>query len=103
MSDYIKREDAIKAMAQYMMDMALIDNPEASDRIEQWEGSIAAPVMSTVKAADVVEVVRCNECIHNVGIRDNTEFYDNDIVCDYWESDGLYSTDFCSYGKRAEA
>ena len=49
------------------------------------------------------EVVRCNECIHNVGIRDNTEFYDNDIVCDYWESDGLYSTDFCSYGERAEA
>ena len=58
MTDYIKREDAIKAMAQYLMDMALIDNPEASDRIEEWEGSIAAPVMSTVKAADVRENVK---------------------------------------------
>lgn len=60
------------------------------------------PIIMIQPTADVAEVVRCNECIHNVGIRDNTEFYDNDIVCDYWESDGLYSTDFCSYGKRAD-
>lgn len=59
-------------------------------------------VIDAQPTADLVKVVRCNECIHNVGIRDNTEFYDNDIVCDYWESDGLYSTDFCSYGKRAD-
>ena len=97
MTDYIKREDAIKAMAQYLMDMALIDNPEASDRIEQWEGSIAAPVMSTVKAADVVEVVRCKDC----------EYWDDHERCDFWSS--LMSphypekNDYCSYGERAEA
>lgn len=83
MSDYIKRDDAIKTL-------------------EGWKIS-GEMILATVPSADVVEVVRCNECIHNVGIRDNTEFYDNDIVCDYWESDGLYSTDFCSYGKRADA
>ena len=58
--------------------------------------------LGRVYEVDAVEVVRCKECIHNVGIRDNTEFYDKDIVCDYWESDGLYATDYCSYGERTE-
>lgn len=48
------------------------------------------------------EIIRCKECKHNVGVRDNTGFYEYDIVCDYWESDGLYSTDFCSYGERVK-
>ena len=95
--DYIKRDDAARAMAQYMMDTALIDNPEASDRIEEWEGSIAAPVMSTVEAADVVEVVRCRDCKH---WHDNTEF------CDFWSglnvAQRTISTSYCSYGERAE-
>lgn len=63
MTDYIKRSDASRAMAQYMMDTALIDNPEASDRIEEWEGNIAAPVMSTVKAADVRENITAHKVI----------------------------------------
>ena len=102
MTDYIKRSDAIRAMAQYMMDMALIDNPEASDRIEEWEGSIAAPVMSTVKAADVVEVVRCEECKYwyrYIQYRDHN-------ICDFWSTDSSLLTkhdDYCSYGERAEA
>lgn len=96
MSDYIKREDAIRTMAQYMMDMALIDNPEASDRIEQWEGSIAAPVMSTVKAADVVEVVRCKDCKWRYSTSDCTHW----LPC----MDIIYNHDFyCGFGERAEA
>ena len=106
MADYIKRSDAIKAMAQYLMDMALIDNPEASDRIEEWEGSIAAPVMSTVKAADVVEVVRCKEC----------KYYKEDVwaevnnvplivaheMCEFW-GDGCKTEEnsYCSFGERS--
>lgn len=96
MSDYIKREDAIRTMAQYMMDMALIDNPEASDRIEEWEGSIAAPVMSTVKSVDVVEVVRCEDCIHfddcakEIDIVNNGEVHITRIM------------EWCSHGERAD-
>lgn len=92
-SDYIKREDAIKAMAQYLMDMALIDNPESSDRIEEWEGSIAAPVMSTVKAADVVEVVRCKDC------KWWKPFNDNMGQCGY---DMRHKDQYCDRGKRAD-
>lgn len=47
-------------------------------------------------------IVHCDKCIHNVGIRDNTDFYEEDIVCDYWDCDGLCSWDYCSYGKRKE-
>ncbi len=75
-NDYIKRSDAVRTMAQYMMDMALIDNPEASDRIEEWEGDIAAPVMSTVEAADVRENVKGRW----VEVVDRTEMYDKEGV-----------------------
>lgn len=98
LSDYIKREDAIKAMAQYLMDMALIDNPEASDRIKEWEGSIAAPVMSTVKAADVVEVVRCKDCKYG-HLRDNTK-RNSSIYCDF--GIGVHKENYCSFGERAD-
>ena len=97
-SDYIKREDAIKAMAQYLMDMALIDNPEASDHIEQWEGSIAAPVMSTIKAADVVEVVRCKDCKHRYYDRERDFYY-----CRmYYGMGDTSDNNYCSLGERTD-
>lgn len=95
MTDYIKREDAVRAMAQYMMDTALIDNPEAADRIKQWEGSIAAPVMSTVPSADVVEVVRCKDCKWHFNQR-------NLVGCNHDNmGDAVigYPDDYCSYGE----
>lgn len=105
MTDYIKRSDASRAMAKHMMDTALIDNPEASDRIEQWEGSIAAPVMSTVKAADVVEVVRCKDCIHYNEYASGEKIIDEEEVCDGWcmrwsGIENVNRHDYCSYGEE---
>lgn len=94
MTDYIKREDALRAFN------GIYSTVDADDILRHLHKSI--DVIKNIPSADAVEVVRCNECIHNVGIRDNTEFYDKDIVCDYWESDGLYATDYCSYGERAD-
>ena len=48
---------------------------------------------------DAVPVVRCKDCKHKVTTQDG-EYNPHDIVCDYWESDGLEETDFCSYGER---
>lgn len=48
------------------------------------------------------EIVRCKDCIYNYGIANNCEYAKDDIVCCYWESDGLHSDDFCSKGKRRE-
>lgn len=56
--------------------------------------------LSNAPAADVVEVVRCGECIHNYGVKANCEFNPHDIVCDWWSTDGMDETDFCSRGER---
>lgn len=56
-------------------------------------------------AADVVEVVRCGECKHNVANwnHDELDVKDyTDITCDFFMTDGMCSDDFCSYGKRQE-
>ena len=94
MTDYIKRSDAIRAMAQYMMDTALIDNPEASDRIEEWECNIAAPVMSTVKAADVRENVR-GEWIHDQITRNGNTVYTPNAKCSICDCYVFQECNFC--------
>ena len=52
-----------------------------------------------IEDGELVEVVRCKDCKHKVTTEDG-EYNPRDIVCDYWESDGLEETDFCSYGER---
>ena len=47
------------------------------------------------------ELIRCKNCKYKVeteGVEENPL----DLVCSYWESDGLEATDFCSRGKRSE-
>lgn len=45
----------------------------------------------------------CMNCFHNYGARHNIEFNPKDIVCEYWESDGLTKDDFCSRWKDKES
>ena len=45
----------------------------------------------------------CMNCFHNYCVRHNTEFNPEDIVCEYWESDGLTKDDFCSRWKDKES
>lgn len=84
MSDYIKRDDAIKTL-------------------EGWKIS-GEMILATVPSADVVEVVRCKDCKHykrNIPLVGG--HYNG---CDEWLDEGspitVYDNDFCSYGERAE-
>ena len=43
--------------------------------------------------------VRCKECKFNYGLSSGNGFSPEDIVCSYWESDGLTEDDFCSQGE----
>ena len=52
--------------------------------------------------APSIDIVRCKECRHNVGLSNGDGFWEEDIVCDYWDSDGLTADDYCSYGERKE-
>ena len=44
---------------------------------------------------DTVKVVRCKNCVYAVQPINLL-----DIVCSYWQSDGLEPDDYCSYGMR---
>ena len=69
--------------------------------VELWLDSVEeAEIVSLIGNAPSIDLVRCGECKHNVGLRDGVEFWEEDITCDYWESDGLTADDFCSYGER---
>ena len=98
--------------------MRLIDADDFKDWIENWK-KICDYYHSPEKAADIpfselysifdkmptIEaepVIHCRDCMHRVYTEDG-ESYDLDIVCDYWETDGLYADDFCSAGQRRTA
>ena len=80
MSEYIKKEDVENIMLCSWGESAL------------WK-------IRYLPAADVVKVVRCKDCKHKV-VTESGEYNPEDIVCDYWQSDGLTENDFCSQGKE---
>lgn len=56
---------------------------------------------------DEVPVIRCEDCKHNVANKkidplDITDYSGEDIVCDYFMTDGLNPNDYCSYAERKE-
>ena len=65
-----------------------------------WNDAIDA-IAKNCPTVDAVEVVRCNDCKHKVTTEDG-EYDPEDIVCNYWMSDGLTEKDFCSYGERKD-
>jgi len=85
MSDYIKREDAI--------DWIKSEREENSAYGEAEGLKIAEQLVKGMPSADVVEVVRCKDCIH----------YDEHTR---WQCDkfgqSVNADDYCSYGERKE-
>lgn len=63
MSRYVLFEDVITELAKHMMWEAEIEYPYASDNIEDWKQA-ACMELRSVPTADVVEVVRCKDCIY---------------------------------------
>ena len=89
------REDDLEAI-----DMAIeaLSQPIVAKHFDIQSGYIYC---SPQIAENVKVVVRCKDCRHNVVTKDG-EYNEEDIVCDYWLSDGLDSNDFCCYGERKE-
>ena len=88
MTDYIKREDAIKAMARGI-------GIPYTDFID-----VAERCMADIPTGDVVEVVRCRDCKYATYDK-SIDSYD----CHFWSGDRDQYTeanDFCSYGERAK-
>ena len=106
MSDYIKREDAIRAIMEYIRDSC-----DGSD--EFIDGLYGADIIikEDVPSADVAEIVRCEDCkywlphtqygydAHNGTYCNycNAHMPDDDFEAETWDAD-----DFCSYGERKD-
>ena len=52
---------------------------------------------------DAVPVVRCKDCRYNYGNAEDCEYNPNDIVCTYFDTDGMDASDYCSCGERKAA
>ena len=96
MSEYIKREDAIKRLCDFSQE-GTIPMP-----YELWEN-----VLKAVPSADVVETVRCKDCRYY----DNKNCKEGFGYCMREQEDGLYynalhgvfkDNDYCSYGERKD-
>lgn len=89
MTDYIKREDALRAFN------GSCSTVDADDILRHLHKGI--DVIKNMPSADVVEVVRCKDCV----------YWDEHERCDFWSSimSPQYpeKNDYCSYGERAEA
>lgn len=58
--------------------------------------------IENTETVDVVPVIRCKECRFNYGIAAGKKFNPDDIVCTYFETDGMNENDYCSKGERKE-
>lgn len=86
MSDYIKREDALRKIDS-------ID--DHGDEVRANALGLAAFAVTTVPTADVVEVVRCKDCKYFRTV-------DSGDVCTNWQGgmQGIKRDDYCSYGEK---
>ena len=89
MSDYIKREDAVNAVCVGCNDEFGNEPCEPSD-------CAIRERIATIPSADVVEVVRCKDCMY-YNPYDTTKAYD----CERGLL-GVMQDDYCSYGAREE-
>ena len=82
MTDYIKREDAAKELKKYF-----IEHDEEQDEFTLPAATLTAnAIVDNMTKADVVEVVRCADCVYR--------------PCEMMPYS--YDFDYCSYGERAD-
>ena len=102
--EYIERNKAINELR----DIYEFENPTASGAFDEYATILVPRVLNNIPAADVVEVVRCKDCLFS--------FKDNDYKHGYMCYKAIYhpsigetrhrklvqDCDFCSHGKRKE-
>ena len=66
----------------------------------RWASSAEEAVMSVrrIPAADVVPVVRCQDCVYARPLKD----MNYDYLCRYWNGHSCNQNQFCSQGKRKQ-
>ena len=104
-NDYIKREDAIKAFADYLTETAMEDLgiKHGKQILYELHCDDVSNILADIPSADVVEVVRCKDCKHNPK-RTNDLAYGRCVCCceDDWYGYVPADDFFCGYGERKD-
>jgi len=95
MSRYIDADELIKAIETELWDWETVDGIKSSTVLKQTISDI-----KNMPVADVVEVVRCKDCIH--WLKDNKPSNKPKYrLCEYYR--GYKNQDgFCDFGERKE-
>lgn len=104
MSRYIDAEAVLKKMDDFCITAIIqqkMDDVSEEHRIT-WSGmgtgvNYARNVIIDCPTADVVEVVRCKDCVHYESYHKPVEDFDGKCFARCCETD---EQDFCNYGKR---
>lgn len=101
MKEYIEREALIKYADKWLFRYCKYDFPVAEGIIRAFRDS----VINHLPAADVVEVVRCKDCVSSRPINKEywveNAFYEECVWCQWFDT-GMLPDEYCSHGKRKE-
>lgn len=86
--EYIEREKAIEWF------MAFVHMGESDIPAE----TVISDLKYAIPAADVAEVVRCQDCVYARPLKE----MNYDYLCRYWNGHSCNQNQFCSQGKRKE-
>ena len=93
MAEYIKREALLEEFDDCFPNL----NPYLNTELYSVRKRI-----ETMKAADVVEVVRCKDCEHYKSHSPSVHWHTSRLYCMRTAAVCVKKDDFCSYGKRKE-
>lgn len=100
-------DDQTGCVVKACLDMGInIDKGELLKALQYDRHQYEQGYSDGIRARDE-EIVRCKDCVHwgstiSQDDREQCASQDVDLVCNYWDTDGLYAEDFCSYGERKE-
>lgn len=106
--EYIDREALVRYTEK--QEVIIKDGTSIADAM-RIQGNVFRRCVETIRAADVVEVVRCKDCKYGRPIdktKEPEKYFKGDcIVCECWNVVGDKPTiyiphHFCSYGEREE-
>ena len=100
MTEYIERE-ALEVALNHRLNFLMAENGEYDHYTSGFDEAVTR--VENFPAADVVEVVRCRECVHwkLIGSKAGNSFSDMEYIggCEFTKYCRRES-DFCSYGER---
>ena len=103
--DYIKREDAIKALPKHCEKILTANVSYETADIYRIATDHAIDVIKTLPAADVVEVIRCKDCkyfnLNKWGKVNDIPLIVAHEICDFWGNGCKTDKDaYCSFVER---